>query len=200
MKKLAGILLAFVLCLTLSVGAFAIETQVDDSLVADIVDGVGDLVEAESEGDDEAMKKAIDKLYADLQLARQSGDISAVIDLAVKYALDEDNDLSAVFEDRSALNAVIQKFPADGSYSAAGIMKELKASAAMSTLVSLYTGGYKAPATTTAATAEGEATTVNEFQPLVENPGTGDSPAGVAAAFSVLAVSAAAIVLLKKKK
>ena len=200
MKKLAGVLLSLVLCLTLSVGAFAVEAQVDDKLIADIVDGVGDLVEAESEGDDEAMKQAIDKLYSDLQLALQSGDMSAILDLIVEYALNEDADTSAVFTDLGALKAVVEKFLADGGYDADRIMKDLQSSSAMSTLVGLYIGGNEPTTTTTAPTAEGENPVVNEFQPEVENPGTGDSPAGVAVAFSVLAVSTAAAILLTKKK
>lgn len=200
MKKLAGVLLSLVLCLTLSVGAFAVEAQVDDKLIADIVDGVGDLVEAESEGDDEAMKQAIDKLYSDLQLALQSGDMSAILDLIVEYALNEDADTSAVFTDLGALKAVVEKFLTDGGYDADRIMKDLQSSSAMSTLVGLYTGGNEPTTTTTAPTAEGENPVVNEFQPVVENPGTGDSPAGVAVAFSVLAVSTAAVILLTKKK
>ena len=98
MKKFAGVLLALVLCLALSVGVFAVETPVDDKLIADIVNGIGDLVEAESEGDDEKMKKTVEKLYSDLQVAQQSSNISAVIDNAVKNALEEDNDTSAILQ------------------------------------------------------------------------------------------------------
>lgn len=200
MKKVAGVLLALVLCLSLSVGAFAVEPQVDDSLVADIVDGIGDLVEAESEGDSEAVKKAIDKLYADLQTARQSGDISAVIELAAEYAENENDDTKVIFASRGAVKTVFEKFMVDGSYGSDKIMKDLRSGSAFNTLVSLYTGGYVAPTTTTAVTEEGEEPTVNEFQPEVENPSTGDSLTGVAVAFSVLAVSAVAAVVLSKKK
>lgn len=200
MKKVAGVLLAFVLCLSLSLGAFAVEPQVDDSLVADIVDGIGDLVEAESEGDSEAVKKAIDKLYADLQTARQSGDISAVIDLAAEYAENENDDAKVIFASRGAVKNVFEKFMVDGGYGTDKIMKDLRSGSALNTLVSLYTGGYVAPATTTAAIEEGAEPTVNEFQPEVENPSTGDSLTSVTVAFGVLAVSTVAAVVLSKKK
>ena len=200
MKKVAGVLLALVLCLSLSVGAFAVEPQVDDSLVADIVDGIGDLIEAESEGDSEAVKKAIDKLYADLQTARQSGDISAVIELAAEYAENENDDTKVIFASRGAVKTVFEKFMVDGSYGSDKIMKDLRSGSAFNTLVSLYTGGYVAPTTTTAVTEEGEEPTVNEFQPEVENPSTGDSLTSVTVAFGVLAVSTVAAVVLSKKK
>ena len=199
MKKFAGVLLALVLCLALSVGVFAVETPVDDKLIADIVNGIGDLVEAESEGDDEKMKKNVEKLYSDLQVAQQSSNISAVIDNAVKYALEEDNDTSAIFTNRGALNSVIGKFFIDGGYDPVKIMKDLQSSSALSTLVGLYTGGNE-PTTTTAIAEDGEVPVVNEFQPQIENPSTGDSATGIAVAFSVLAVSTAAAIVLTKKK
>ena len=201
MKKFAGVLLALVLCLALSVGVFAVETPVDDKLIADIVNGIGDLVEAESEGDDEKMKKTVEKLYSDLQVAQQSSNISAVIDNAVKYALEEDNDTSAIFTNRGALNSVIGKFFVDGGYDPVKIMKDLQSSSALSTLVGLYTGGNEpTPTTTTAIAEDGEVPVVNEFQPQIENPSTGDSATGIAVAFSVFAVSTAAAIVLTKKK
>ncbi len=199
MKKIAGLLLAFVLCLSLSVGAFAVETQVDNNLVADIVDGIGELVEAESEGNNEAMKKAVEQLYSALQTAQQSGDVSAVIDNAVKYAMDENNDTSVIFTNRGALNSVIGKFLTDGSYAPDKIVKELKSSSALGTLVSIYTGANE-PTTANAADEDAEAPVVNEFQPEVENPDTSDSFTGVVVAISTLAVSTVAAVALSKKK
>ncbi|MBQ8784388.1 MAG: NPXTG-anchored protein [Clostridia bacterium] len=198
MKKLSGIILALVLCLSLSVCAFAVEStpQVDDELIADIVDGVGDLVDAESEGDDEALEKAIENLYADLQVAQQTGDMSAIIDLVVKYALSEDADTSAVFSDLAAVEAVIEQFLVDGGYDVEAIKKELQSGSALNTLVGLYTGANEP----TADAGNNNNTEVEENQPEVENPSTGDSSTGVAVALSALAVSAAAVIVLSKKE
>lgn len=198
MKKVAGVLLAFLLCLSLSVGVFAVEPQVDTTLVANIVDGIGDLVEAESEGNNEAMKKAVEQLYADLQTAQQSGNVSAVIDLAVKYALDADNDTSVIFTNRGAINSVVGKFLADGGYDSAKIMKDLRSGAALGTLVSLYTGANEP--TTTVIAEDDEAPAMNEFQPQIENPSTGDSAVGVTVAFGVLVVSVVTAITIAKKK
>lgn len=196
MKKLFSALVALALCLSLSVCAFAVEAtqQIDDELIADIVDGVGDLVDAESEGDDEALKQAIENLYADLQVAQETGDISEIIDLIVEYALSEDADTSAVFTDLGAVEAVIEQFLVDGGFDVEKIKEELQASSALSTLVGLYTGAYE-------ETPEaGNDAEVEENQPEVANPSTGDSSVGVAVALSALAVSAAAAIILSKKE
>ncbi|MBQ8229031.1 MAG: hypothetical protein IJZ88_08485 [Clostridia bacterium] len=199
MKKLLGIMLAIVLCLALSVCAFAVEstTQVDDDLIADIVDGVGDLVDAESEGDDEALEKAIENLYADLQEAQQTGDLTAIMQLVVEYALSEDADTSAVFTDLAALEEVLEKVLVNSGYDVEAIKKELQNSSALNTLVNLYTGAYTE---TPENEAETNAPVVDYNQPAVVNPSTGDSSTGIAVALSVFTVSAMAVIALSKKE
>ncbi len=194
MKKLFSIIIAFVLSFALSLCAFAQE-PVDDELIADIVEGVGDLVDAESEGDDEALQQAIEHLYADLQEAQQTGDMSEIIDLVVEYALSEDADTSAVFTDLAAVEAVINQVLSSGGYDIEAIKKELQANSALNTLVGLYNGAEE-------PTTQADNSDVQEYenQPEVVNPSTGDSYTGVAVALSVLVACSAAAITLSKKE
>lgn len=200
MKKLTGILLTIMLCFTLSVCVFAVESndRLDGDIVADIVDGLGKLVDAESEGNDEAIKEAIETLYQDLHEAQQNGNISQIIQKSVEYALDADTDLSDVFNDAVAVETVIKKVSADGSFDVEKIKRDLQSSSALRTLVNLYTGANPVRVQHSGTTSDAAAT--EYYQPEIVNPGTGDSGIGIAVALSIFSVSSLAVISLTKKK
>ena len=198
MKKFLSVLVALALCAALTVCAFAAEgetqTVVSQETVEDIFNGLGDLVNAETDTDDAALEAAIEDLYASLQDVQTSGDVSALIDQLKDYAESADVDASAVFSDLGAVQDVVEKFLADGGFNLDAIKADLEGSSAPNTLVGLYTGGYTD--TPDAPTEPTEPVTD------VPNPPTGDTMTvpGIVAAASVLAISAAAAVVLAKKK
>ena len=203
MKKFLSVLVALALCAALTVCAFAAEgetqTVVSQETVEDIFNGLGDLVNAETDADDAALEAAIEDLYASLQDVQTSGDVSALIDQLKDYAESADVDASAVFSDLGAVQDVVEKFLTDGGFDLDAIKEDLEGSSALNTLVGLYTGGYTdVPTVTNTVT-----TTTTTIPPEeVPNPKTGDTTTvtGVVAAVSLLAVSAAAAVVLTKKK
>ena len=198
MKKFLSVLVALALCAALTVCAFAAEgetqTVVSQETVEDIFNGLGDLVNAETDTDDAALEAAIEDLYASLQEVQTSGDVDALVGQLKDYAESADVDASAVFSDLGAVQDVIEKFLSDGGFNLDAIKADLEGSSALNTLVGLYTGGY---------TDVPEATT-EPPEPVtdVPNPPTGDTMTvpGIVAAASVLAISAAAAVVLAKKK
>ena len=198
MKKFFSVLVALALCAALTVCAFAAEgetqTVVSQETVEDIFNGLGDLVNAETDTDDAALEAAIEDLYASLQEVQTSGDVDALVGQLKDYAESADVDASAVFSDLGAVQDVIEKFLSDGGFNLDAIKADLEGSSALNTLVGLYTGGY---------TDVPEATT-EPTEPVtdVPNPPTGDTMTvpGIVAAASVLAISAAAAVVLAKKK
>ena len=95
MKKILSILLAVALCATFTVCAFAADadsTKVSDEVLGDIVDGLGDLINAETDENDAALEKAIEELYAALNDANAKGDTSALIEQLKDYANGADVD------------------------------------------------------------------------------------------------------------
>ena len=198
MKKFLSILVALALCAALTVCAFAADgeaqTVVSQETVEDIFNGLGDLVNAETDADDAALEAAIEDLYASLQDVQTSGDVAALVDQLKDYAESADVDASAVFSDLGAVQDVVEKFLADGGFNLDAIKADLEGSSALNTLVGLYTGGYTD--TPDAPTEPTEPVTD------VPNPPTGDTMTvpGIVAAASVLAISAAAAVVLAKKK
>lgn len=198
MKKFLSVLVALALCAALTVCAFAAEgetqTVVSQETVEDIFNGLGDLVNAETDTDDAALEAAIEDLYASLQDVQTSGDVAALVDQLKDYAESADVDASAVFSDLGAVQDVIEKFLSDGGFNLDAIKADLEGSSALNTLVGLYTGGYTD--TPDAPTEPTEPVTD------VPNPPTGDTMTvpGIVAAASVLAISAAAAVVLAKKK
>ncbi len=191
MKKILSAIVAIALCLTLSVCAFA-QDAVSDDVLSNVVDGVTDLVNAETEGDDAALEDAINNLYAELEKAEVATDAATLAELLAKYAEGADVDASAVFSDLGALQDVVEKFLVDGGIDMEAVKGDLQESSALNTLVGLYTGAY------TQTPEVPEEPTVDE--PVVENPSTGDSATGVVVALATLAVSAAAAVVLSKKE
>lgn len=192
MKKILSVIVALALCAVLSVCAFAeeaVDPAVSEDVLSDIVDGVGDLVNAETEGDDAALEDAINNLYSDIQNAEVTGDAATLVDLLAKYAEGADVDASAVFTDLGALQDVVEKFLGDSGFDMEAIKADLQESSALNTLVGLYTGAY----------TETPEVPAEEVEPEVENPSTGDSATGVVVALATLAVSAAAAVVLSKK-
>ena len=201
MKKFLSVLVAVALCVALTVCAFAVDgetpTVVSQETVEDIFNGLGDLVNAETDTDDAALEAAIEDLYASLQDVQTSGDVSALIDQLKDYAESADVDASAVFSDLGAVQDVLEKFLSDGGFNLDAIKEDLEGSSALNTLVGLYTGGYT---DVPEATTEPEPTTTTPDD--VPNPPTGDTTTvtGIVPAASVLALSAAAPVVLAKKK
>ncbi len=195
MKKVLSVLVAIALCAVLTVCAFAEDAApaVSDDVLAGIVDGVNDLVDAESEGDDAALEEAINNLSNSIQAAQVAGDAETLAGLLADYAEGADVDASAVFSDLGALQDVFEKFLGDSGFNTASMKADLQESSALNTLVGLYTGAY----TQTPETPSDVPTFDNE--PEVENPSTGDSATGVVVALATLAVSAAAAVVLSKK-
>ncbi len=198
MKKFLSIIFSAVLCFVLSVGAFAVETAntVDDKLIADIVEGIGDLVDAESEGDSEAFGKAVEGLYADIQSAQESGSMSEVVTLVVNYVINEETDIKDVVSDRGAFDAVIKAFFVEDGYDIEKIKTGLKQSSALKTIVNLYTGAN--PESPKVEVSEDDQENVN--LPEIENPNTGESSASILTAVSVLMVSSAVAAILIMKK
>lgn len=193
MKKILSVIVAIALCAVFTVCAFAEEANVSNDALAGIVDGVGALVDAESEGDDAALESAINDLYKDIQGAQVTGDANALVGLLAKYAEGADVDATAVFSDLGALQDVLEKFLSDSGFNMETVKGDLQQSSALNTLVGLYTGAY----TETPATPE--APEEEDVEPEIENPSTGDSATGVVVALATLAVSAAAAVVLTKK-
>lgn len=199
MKKFLSVLVALALCAALTVCAFAVDgetqTVVSQETVEDIFNGLGDLVNAETDTDDAALEAAIEDLYASLQDVQTSGDVDALVGQLKDYAESADVDASAVFSDLGAVQDVIEKFLSDGGFNLDSIKADLEGSSALNTLVGLYTGGY---------TDTPDAPTEPTEEPVtdVPNPPTGDTMTvpGIVAAASVLAISAAAAVVLAKKK
>ncbi len=193
MKKILSVIVALVLCVALSVCAFA-QDAVSNDVLSNVVDGVTDLIGAETEGNDAALEEAINNLYAELEKAEISTDAATLAELLAKYAEGADVDASAVFSDLGALQDVVEKFLVDGGADLDAIKGDLQESSALNTLVGLYTGAY----TQTPETPDEPV--VEEEEPAVENPSTGDSATGVVVALATLAVSAAAAVVLSKKE
>lgn len=196
MKKILSILLAVALCATFTVCAFAADadsTKVSDEVLGDIVDGLGDLINAETDENDAALEKAIEDLYAALNDANAKGDTSALIEQLKEYANGADVDISDALTDLGALQDVVEKFLNDGGFDLEKIKKDLENDSALNKLVGLYAGAYtKVPTPTTT----GDETTPSEI-----NPPTGESISGIAIALSVLVASAgAAVVVCAKKK
>ncbi len=197
MKKILSILLAVALCATFTVCAFAADadsTKVSDEVLGDIVDGLGDLINAETDENDAALEKAIEELYAALNDANAKGDTSALIEQLKDYANGADVDISDALTDLGALQDVVEKFLNDGGFDLEKIKKDLENDSALNKLVGLYAGSYtKVP---TAPTTTNSSTT-----PTEPNPPTGESISGIAIALSVLVASAgAAVVVCAKKK
>jgi hypothetical protein len=196
MKKILSILLAVALCATFTVCAFAADadsTKVSDEVLGDIVDGLGDLINAETDENDAALEKAIEELYAALNDANAKGDTSALIEQLKDYANGADVDISDALTDLGALQDVVEKFLNDGGFDLEKIKKDLENDSALNKLVGLYAGSYtKVPTPTTT----NPSTTPTEI-----NPPTGESISGIAIALSVLVASAgAAVVVCAKKK
>lgn len=196
MKKIFSILLAVALCATFTVCAFAADadsTKVSDEVLGDIVDGLGDLINAETDENDAALEKAIEELYAALNDANAKGDTSALIEQLKDYANGADVDISDALTDLGALQDVVEKFLNDGGFDLEKIKKDLENDSALNKLVGLYAGSYtKVPTPTTT----NPSTTPTEI-----NPPTGESISGIAIALSVLVASAgAAVVVCAKKK
>lgn len=196
MKKILSILLAVALCATFTVCAFAADadsTKVSDEVLGDIVDGLGDLINAETDENDAALEKAIEDLYAALNDANAKGDTSALIEQLKDYANGADVDISDALTDLGALQDVVEKFLNDGGFDLEKIKKDLENDSALNKLVGLYAGSYtKVPTPTTT----NPSTTPTEI-----NPPTGESISGIAIALSVLVASAgAAVVVCAKKK
>lgn len=196
MKKILSILLAVALCATFTVCAFAADadsTKVSDEVLGDIVDGLGDLINAETDENDAALEKAIEDLYAALNDANAKGDTSALIEQLKEYANGADVDISDALTDLGALQDVVEKFLNDGGFDLEKIKKDLENDSALNKLVGLYAGAYtKVPTPTTT----NPSTTPTEI-----NPPTGESISGIAIALSVLVASAgAAVVVCAKKK
>ena len=198
MKKLISIILSLLFCLAFGVGAFLVEAspQVDDKLIADLMDDIGDLVNAESEGDNEAFNEAVESLFVDVKDAQQTIDTKAITQKVVEYALEEDSDVSSMFTDFTSVEAVINIVAANDEYDVQLIKKQLKGSAALNKLVNLYTGAY-AEMQKTEVFADGDQ---NVNQPAVVNPATGDHSSGVAVALTTLVFSAMAVMILSKKE
>lgn len=198
MKKILSILLAVALCATFTVCAFAADadsTKVSDEVLGDIVDGLGDLINAETDENDAALEKAIEDLYAALNDANAKGDTSALIEQLKEYANGADVDISDALTDLGALQDVVEKFLNDGGFDLEKIKKDLENDSALNKLVGLYTGSYTKVPTTT-ITDPDPTTTSSE-----PNPPTGESISGIAIALSVLVASAgAAVVVCAKKK
>lgn len=197
MKKILSILLAVALCATFTVCAFAADadtTKVSDEVLGNIVDGLDDLINAETDDDDAALNKAIEDLYAALEEANAKGDTAALIEQLKDYANGADVDLSDALTDLGALQDVVEKFLNDGGFDLDAIKKDLENDSALNKLVSLYAGAYtKVPTTPTSDP--------NPTTPTEENPPTGESISGIAIALSVLVASAgAAVVVCAKKK
>lgn len=197
MKKILSILLAVALCATFTVCAFAADadsTKVSDEVLGDIVDGLGDLINAETDENDAALEKAIEDLYAALNDANAKGDTSALIEQLKEYANGADVDISDALTDLGALQDVVEKFLNDGGFDLEKIKKDLENDSALNKLVGLYAGSYtKVP---TPSTTDDPSTT-----PTEPNPPTGESISGIAIALSVLVASAgAAVVVCAKKK
>lgn len=195
MKKILSILLAVALCATFTVCAFAADadsTTVSDEVLSDIVNGLGDLINAESDEDDAALEKAIEDLYAALDEAGTKGDVSALVEQLKDYANGADVDISDAFTDLGALQDVVEKFLNDGGFDLDTIKKDLENDSALNKLVGLYTGSYTDLPTTSATTPSSTNSIVN--------PPTGESVSGIAIALSVLAASAAAAVVVCAKK
>lgn len=197
MKKILSILLAVALCATFTVCAFAADadsTKVSDEVLGDIVDGLGDLINAETDDNDAALEKAIEDLYAALDEANTKGDVSALVEQLKDYANGADVDISDAFTDLGALQDVVEKFLNDGGFNLEEIKKDLENDSALNKLVSLYAGAYTKVPTT--PSTSGDETTPSEI-----NPPTGESISGIAIALSVLVASAgAAVVVCAKKK
>ena len=196
MKKILSILLAVALCATFTVCAFAADadsTKVSDEVLGDIVDGLGDLINAETDENDVALEKAIEDLYAALNDANAKGDTSALIEQLKDYANGADVDISDALTDLGALQDVVEKFLNDGGFDLEKIKKDLENDSALNKLVGLYAGSYtKVPTPTT---------TNPSTTPTEPNPPTGESISGIAIALSVLVASAgAAVVVCAKKK
>ncbi len=196
MKKILSILLAVALCATFTVCAFAADadsTKVSDEVLGDIVDGLGDLINAETDENDVALEKAIEDLYAALNDANAKGDTSALIEQLKEYANGADVDISDALTDLGALQDVVEKFLNDGGFDLEKIKKDLENDSALNKLVGLYAGSYtKVPTPTT---------TNPSTTPTEPNPPTGESISGIAIALSVLVASAgAAVVVCAKKK
>lgn len=196
MKKILSILLAVALCATFTVCAFAADadsTKVSDEVLGDIVDGLGDLINAETDENDAALEKAIEELYAALNDANAKGDTSALIEQLKDYANGADVDISDALTDLGALQDVVEKFLNDGGFDLEKIKKDLENDSALNKLVGLYAGAYtKVPTPTT---------TNSSTTPTEPNPPTGESISGIAIALSVLVASAgAAVVVCAKKK
>ena len=196
MKKILSILLAVALCATFTVCAFAADadsTKVSDEVLGDIVDGLGDLINAETDENDAALEKAIEDLYAALNDANAKGDTSALIEQLKEYANGADVDISDALTDLGALQDVVEKFLNDGGFDLEKIKKDLESDSALNKLVGLYAGSYtKVPTPTT---------TNPSTTPTEPNPPTGESISGIAIALSVLVASAgAAVVVCAKKK
>lgn len=196
MKKILSILLAVALCATFTVCAFAADadsTKVSDEVLGDIVDGLGDLINAETDENDAALEKAIEDLYAALNDANAKGDTSALIEQLKEYANGADVDISDALTDLGALQDVVEKFLNDGGFDLEKIKKDLENDSALNKLVGLYAGAYtKVPTPTT---------TNSSTTPTEPNPPTGESISGIAIALSVLVASAgAAVVVCAKKK
>lgn len=196
MKKILSILLAVALCATFTVCAFAADadsTTVSDEVLGDIVDGLGDLINAETDENDAALEKAIEDLYAALNDANAKGDTSALIEQLKDYANGADVDISDALTDLGALQDVVEKFLNDGGFDLEKIKKDLENDSALNKLVGLYAGSYtKVPTPTT---------TNPSTTPTEPNPPTGESISGIAIALSVLVASAgAAVVVCAKKK
>ena len=197
MKKILSILLAVALCATFTVCAFAADadsTKVSDEVLGDIVDGLGDLINAETDENDAALEKAIEDLYAALDEANTKGDVSALVEQLKDYANGADVDISDAFTDLGALQDVVEKFLKDGGFNLEEIKKDLENDSALNKLVGLYAGSYTKVPTT--PSTSGDETTPSEI-----NPPTGESISGIAIALSVLVASAgAAVVVCAKKK
>lgn len=193
MKRLLCIVFSVVFCFVLSSGALAV---VEDGFVADIVDGIADLIEAESEGDSEAFSKAVDGLYADIQPVREGSNVAEIVSLAIKYISNEESDISDVFSDRGAVEAVLSKFFVDEGYDVEKIKAELKQSTALDTLVNLYTGANpETPKTQPVSDAQ-----EIPDMPAIENPNTGEGSSGVMAALIILVTSASVAIATSKKE
>ena len=197
MKKILSILLAVALCATFTVCAFAADadsTKVSDEVLGDIVDGLGDLINAETDENDAALEKAIEDLYAALNDANAKGDTSALIEQLKEYANGADVDISDALTDLGALQDVVEKFLNDGGFDLEKIKKDLENDSALNKLVGLYAGSYTKVPTTPTPTGD-------ETPPSDINPPTGESISGIAIALSVLVASAgAAVVVCAKKK
>lgn len=215
MKKILSLILAAIMIAAFSVPCFAVTTtaaqqsttapaqqavqpstttakalvKADDATAESAFKQFTKIIDAESEARYAVAGEAMFSLYSVLHEAFVTDYITLAAQMK-KYAEDTGSEFAPVFSDMYSVQLILKQFTAEGTLDMNAVQKRIESSAALSSVLALYTGAYIVKSAA-AGTPSG----------MVENPRTGDSSTGTVIAFAVLAVSvSAAAVCLKKKE